>query len=453
MSKRGNHTRGLRDFIQKGCGGLGLLFRRPGIQEVDEALLQARGRYSLRVWWLLLRETIFQARTHDLGTKSGSLTYSTILSCGPLLASAFFFFQQFGGLDKLIDETLVPLISSYFSEDVGDQLQGYLKLFVLNFKPAVLGSVAIATFLVTVVGLLGGIEKAFNSICAAPFKRPLWRQVLNYWTLLTITPFVITLSTSQLSRIFSNTIWLQSAWNHVSWLVYILSFGALAFGFSLLFYFLPNRSLPFKALFWGGLLTALMFRILQIINIFLTSNILENSTATALYGTAPLIAVALFFWLRLVWIVVLFGACFVVSIANFEEHLRSEETFVTPVDGLLNCAAVFAAVCEDYRSSGDGMDVLRLANVSGVSHFAVIHWLDWLRKRRVVFASAANGVERHFPTHLGLSMEQNPEIFVEKVLFSRLEDSDGNLNSCEGFLAQTTEIIKTRIRKAPHIDS
>lgn len=417
------------------------LLRRPGAIEIEEAFAKSGSRYSVRVWWLLLRETIFQAMNHDLNTKSGSLTYSCILAIGPLLATAFFFFQQFGGLEKLIDETLVPLISAYFSSDVGEQLQGYLKTFVANFKPAVLGSVAIATFLVTVIGLLAGIEKCFNSIFAVSIKRPLWRQVLNYWTLITITPFVVTLSASRLSSSFSNAVWVKTAVENFYWVGSFVSFSVQAFLFSLLFYFLPNRTLPFRALLWGGIFTASLFRILQYINVMLTQNVLANTTTTALYGTAPIIAVALFFWLRLVWMVVLFGACLVVSVANFEEHFRCDDSHLAPAEGLLQCASVYAAVCDDYLRSGEGAEVSRISDTAGVSIETAQHWLNWLRKRRVLFVSNSSAEEAYLPTHYGLSLQNNPRTFVEKILFFNFKNDGSNSESGASFIEQVERIL------------
>jgi YihY family inner membrane protein len=398
------------------------LLTRPSALEIDEEFVCKGRKYSPRVWWLLLRESIYQANTHDLGTKSSALTYSFILALGPLLATAFFFFQQFGGLEKLIDETLVPLISAYFSEAAGKQLQSYLIDFVRNFKPALLGSVAIATFLVTVVGLLYGIEKSFNDIFASPTKRPFWKQVLNYWTLLTLTPFVVTFSTSKTATLWDKVPSIQALASKLSVVGHLFSFGVLTLGFAALFLILPNRGVPLKGLLWGGALTAFLFKILQYINVFLTKNIFANTTATALYGTAPIIAVAFFFWIRLVWLVLLIGACLAVAIANFEEFANADSCELAPVDGVLFCAGVFAAVCNDYRASGNGISVQRIAAQLDISAASVEKWIFWLEKRRVVFSSASNMGACFFPTHYGLSLESEPKTFLEKILFFRFAE-------------------------------
>ncbi len=407
------------------------LLLRPSPLEIEREFVERGKKYNLRVFWLLIRETIYQANNHDLGVKSAALTYSFILALGPLLATAFFFFQQFGGLEKLIEETMVPLISSYFSEAAGEQLKSYLLGFVHNFKPALLGSVAIGTFLITVIGLLYGIEKAFNDIFASPTKRPLWRQVLNYWTLLSITPFVITFSTSKTAEIFSKMPSVNGFIEKLAVLGHIFSFGVLTLGFAALFLILPNRALPLKGLLMGGALTAILFKFLQYINVFLTKNIFTNTTANALYGTAPIIAVAFFFWIRLVWAVLLLGACFAVAVSNFEEIANADADDAAPVDSMFFCAGVFAAVCDDYRSSGNGVSVSRISSTTGIAIPIVEKWVKWLEKRRVVFSSASNLGACFYPTHYGLSLENNPKVFLEKILFFRFakeqfaDDSDG----------------------------
>jgi YihY family inner membrane protein len=423
-----------RNFFQN-------LLLRPTPLEIEKEFVERGKKYSLRVFWLLVRETIHQANNHDLGVKSGALTYSFILALGPLLATAFFFFQQFGGLEKLIEETMVPLISSYFSDAAGEQLESYLMNFVRNFKPALLGSVAIGTFLLTVVGLLYGIEKAFNDIFASPTKRPLWRQVLNYWTLLSITPFVITFSTSKTAEIFNKMPSVNALAEKLAILGHIFSFGVLTLGFAALFLILPNRSLPLKGLLMGGALTAILFKFLQYINVFLTKNIFANTTANALYGTAPIIAVAFFFWIRLVWLVLLIGACFAVAVSNFEEIANADAEDAAPVDSMFFCAGVFAAVCDDYRSSGSGVSVSRISGATGIAIPVVEKWVKWLEKRRVVFSSTSNIGACFYPTHFGLSLEKEPRMFLEKILFFRFaqehyaDDSDGPfLNRIEAML-------------------
>ncbi len=428
------------------------LLTRPSAPEIDSAFAisataaSGKKRYSCRILWLLLRETVYQAQNHDLGTKSGALTYSSILALGPLLATAFFFFQQFGGLEKLIEETLVPLISAYFSDAAGSQLQLYLKDFVQNFKPALLGSVAIATFLVTVIGLLYGIEKAFNDIFASPTRRPIWRQVLNYWTLLSITPFVVTLSTTKSTSFLSKLPNIQDTLDKFSFVGGVFSFGVLVAGFALLFLILPNRSVPMKCLLWGGALTAILFRLLQYINVFLTRNIFANTTATALYGTAPIIAVAFFFWIRLVWLVLLIGACLAVAVANFEEFANSDSGEAAPVDSMFFCAGVFSAVCEDYRASGNGISVARISARIGVSIGSVERWIYWLEKRRVVFSATSKFGATFFPTHYGLSLEEQPNVFLEKILFFRFGDEHDADESAGPFLTRIESILRQVVK-------
>lgn len=428
-------ARGVREFVQ-------VLLSRPSPHEIDKEFVAGGKKYNWRVWKLLIREAVYQANNHDLGTKSGALTYSFILALGPLLATAFFFFQQFGGLEKLIDETLVPIISAYFSEAAGVQLQSYLKGFVENFKPALLGSVAIATFLVTVIGLLYGIEKAFNDIFASPTKRPLWKQVLNYWTLLSITPFVVTLSTAKFATFFASS-YFQVLIDKLAVLGHILSFGVLALGFAALYLILPNRSVPLKGLIWGGALTAILFKALQYINVFLTRNIFANTTATALYGTAPIIAVAFFFWIRLVWLVLLIGACLAVAVANFEEFAGRQDNESAPVDAMLFCASVFSAVCEDYRGRGNGIPVARIASNSGISQDSVEKWIQWLEKRRVVFSSPSKLGTTYFPTHFGLSLENNPELFLNKILLFHFAEGNYTDQSDGPFLVRIEEMLKS----------
>jgi hypothetical protein len=105
------------------------------------------------------------------------------------------------------------------------------------------------------------------------------------------------------------------------------------------------------------------------------------------------------------------------------------------------CAGVFAAVCDDYRSSGAGVSVSRISIATGIAVPVVEKWVKWLEKRRVVFSSTSNLGACFYPTHYGLSLENDPKTFLEKILFFRFakecfaDDSDSPfLNRIEGML-------------------
>jgi membrane protein len=396
-----------------------ILLTRPSAREIELALMRAGPlKRFRRTTGLLTREFLFQIRNHDLNTKSAALTYSCILALGPLLASLFFFFHRFGGLDALINKTLVPLIAANFSNAAAEQLKGYLTAFVSNFKPDVLGSVAIASFLVTVVGLLVGIERAFNDIFIVRFRRPLWRQVINYWTLLTITPFALVVSTGKTAQFFARYPALDKIISQLSFLGQPLSIAIQSIGFALLILILPNKKIPVKAVLAGGFAAGVGFQILKAVNVFLTRNIFANATATALYGTAPILAIAFFFWIKLVWLVILGGACLSVSITSVDNIVTPGEESSSPSDGLVQCTRVFAMICADFKRSGEGISAASIATILKIDPSEVTHWLHWLEGRKAIFSAAASGTDRFFPTHQGLRFERDPRRFLAAILMT-----------------------------------
>jgi hypothetical protein len=146
--------------------------------------------------------------------------------------------------------------------------------------------------------------------------------------------------------------------------------------------------------------------------------------------------------------VVLCGACFVVSVSNFEEYFRSDDSQSAPAESLLQCASVFAAACEDYQRSGEGVEVARIAAMAGVSDAVAQHWLYWLRKRRVLFVSSSAAGEAYLPTHYGLSLQNNPKAFIETILFFKFEGTEAAADSDLSFLAQTERILRVNGRES-----
>jgi membrane protein len=427
-----------------------LLLTRPSAREIELALVRVGFlRRVTRTAGLLSREFLFQIRNHDLNTKSAALTYSCILALGPLLASLFFFFHRFGGLDALINKTLVPLIAANFSNAAADQLKGYLTAFVSNFKPDVLGSVAIASFLVTVVGLLVGIERAFNDIFAVRFRRPLWRQVINYWTLLTITPFALVVSTGKTAQFFARYPALDKIISQLSFLGHPLSIAIQSLGFAVLILILPNKKIPLKAVLAGGLTAGIGFQLLKALNVFLTRNIFANATATALYGTAPILAIAFFFWIKLVWLVILSGACLSVSITSIDDVVTPSEESSSPSNGLVQCSRVFSLICADFKRSGEGISAAAIATALKLDPTEVTHWLTWLGARKTIFSASTSGTERFFPTHQGLRLERDPKRFLASILMTHpkmaqieVEESARSLGGDDTFTRSILQMLQ-----------
>lgn len=368
---------------------------------------------------LVLREFINVARTKDLQTLSSSITYSFILALVPLLAIAFTFFKVFGGLKEFIERTMRPLILRAFQGDAGGQLASYLEALVENLETGTLGAVSFVTFFITVISLLMTIETSFNTINDVTRERSLLRRLMNYWALISLTPLLIVFSTAKSSQLvgrFTDIAALLDQFGILNVLRYLLAFSAECCVFAFLYAVLPARKPTLRAVLSGGLCAALLFELLQRLNYLIVRGTLTDSTSMQIYGSAPLLAVAFFIWIRLVWVVILVGACLAVAMTRIWEGDKVQLGGESPAQGMLHCALVFAAVCDNYRRTGTGVAPGRLASQLSLSPDEAFKWVQWLKRQHCISSLSDGRAERLIPTFQGLGLEHHPHEFVTQVL-------------------------------------
>jgi hypothetical protein len=114
---------------------------------------------------------------------------------------------------------------------------------------------------------------------------------------------------------------------------------------------IPNRKISAKALLTGSLVALLCFHGVAGINLFLTKRTFADSSMTNLYGSIPLLFVVFFIWLRLLWYVVLLGACVCLA-AEEEWHPMQKENrhFAVPFHDTLLMAGIVEAAAHDFAA-------------------------------------------------------------------------------------------------------
>lgn len=281
-------------------------------------------------WTLLkwtLRDGFHRLQGAKLGVQSAALTYSLILAFVPLLALGFTILKAVGGVEVFLEDTLDPLVRSHFGPVAGQELVRYLSSFVENMETRTLGVVALGTLFFTVVQLLVAAENAINAIAAPGFTRPWGTRFVSYWTLITLMPLLIVVSASKSRALmemvgFSGPIFGPTATGWGRLLGLLLSVGVQCLGFSCVYKALIARSVPLRYILAGGAFASFMFEGLQHLNGFVIKEMLSSRLNKTVYGTVPLVAVIVFLWMRLVWVIVLVGAAMVASLGRASHFIQ-----------------------------------------------------------------------------------------------------------------------------------
>jgi membrane protein len=134
-----------------------------------------------------------------------------------------------------------------------------------------------------------------------------------------------------------------------------------ALGFTALYVMVPNCKVSLLHGFYGGIATAIIFKVA----FFIYTEVSKNLFYDAIYGAFAALPIFLI-WLYLAWVIVLAGAVFVRSIAMGSMDLATSEPTIVKAIRLLNLVRL-AHVC------GEGVDEDRLR---AAGHFATDQWRD-----------------------------------------------------------------------------
>lgn len=285
-----------------------------------------------------------------------------------------------------------------------------------------LSVVSFVTFLGTVIALLMNIEKCVNEIFDARRERGLVRKFFNYWVLMSFTPVVIGFSSVKSTQFLNNFEFAEQFLDPVSHggilnvARYAVGLLTQTAGFLALFAFLPARRTGFRSLLVGAVTTTALFEALQFVNLYLTRSALADSTATEIYGTIPLIAVIFFVWIRLIWLVILLGACVCRATGKLLDDDTTAHTHTGLAADLFLCARLFDDACAAFEEDGKPRSFGQLVSARGFTQEQGERVLWWLTQTKLLFAQDESRDALLVPTPKGQRLRRSPREFLREML-------------------------------------
>lgn len=128
-------------------------------------------------------------RENELRLVAAALAFSTVLSIIPFLALTLSVFQSVDGLEALVPK-IQSLFFRYFREAFGQEILGYIKLFLQKIKPQALGTGAALFLIFTSMRLLQDMEYGINRMWHKT-PSPLYRRMLVAWAFMIFIPVVL----------------------------------------------------------------------------------------------------------------------------------------------------------------------------------------------------------------------------------------------------------------------
>ncbi len=296
--------------------------------------------------------------------RASAMTFTTLLTIGPVLVIALSVLQAFGALRGLQDQ-LESFLLDNLSPGSQEQFRGWLYTFFESVRSGAFRGISLMVLFGGMLGLLGSIEQAFNDIWGVHRGRSLFQRFSTYTTLMVFGPILIGISLS-----FTATV---ETWALRSWIATLSPvvrefFGVgmkllppilTGFAFTLLYTIMPNVKVNVRASLPAGLVAGVLW---EVSKIGYTTWLRHASHYGTLYGS--LAAVPLFLiWVYVSWLVVLFGAQLAFARDAADDFRLEEGALKASVRERLRVAFhLVMASSRSYRSESGAPDLIRLSH-------------------------------------------------------------------------------------------
>jgi membrane protein len=305
---------------------------------------------------------------HGVTFRAAALTYFSVLSVVPFLASAFALLKGFGVYHSFVRGTLRPYLQDTFAANPAlyDAMERIL-LFVDQTDVSRLGTLAVLFLLYTSVTLISNVEDALNDIFGAKAGRPFVRQLTDYTTLLVIAPILLVVATTlsaaaQSSRFvlfLRHTLALGPVIDFIVGVAPILVVGVALFS---IYVILPNVRTRVTSALLGAAVAAVLWQGALVLHVQSQMGVARYNALYSGLGAIPIFLV----WTYVSWIVVLVGAQIAASHQNEKEtRQRFRARHVDQALREMLAVVLAARVARDFLDSvpRDGRALAELVEV------------------------------------------------------------------------------------------
>lgn len=277
-------------------------------------------------WWHRLDRERLQAFAQFLWVRfwddrcfetAGALAYTTLFGLVPLSMVVFGILQAFPVFDTWSAQ-LTNFVFSNFVPGSAAVIQAKLREF--SAAASSLTSTGVLVLLGSLLVTMWSIESTFNRIWRVPTTRPKLGRFLMYWALLTLGTLVAVGSLALTSYVFALPVLsgVESAPLGQRALRLLPNLVELSL-FTVAYWQIPHRTVPFRFALLGGLFATLLFEIAKQGFAFY---LLRVPTYETVYGTLAAVPIFLI-WIYVSWVVVLLGASLAASLSAFRYQPRA----------------------------------------------------------------------------------------------------------------------------------
>ena len=250
----------------------------------------------------------------EVGRTAASLAFTTLLGLVPLFTVAFAYVSRFP-LFARSQDAFEAFLLRFFLPGSGAVVRHYLTEFVA--KSGELKGVSTLFVVITAVLLVWQVDREINTIWGTREPRSFARRIFVYALALTAGPALIGAGIYFIDWLIEQSIAATSLdAQALTLLVQPVALIVDTAVFTLIYAFVPARSVPFKLALVGGLLAAIAFEAAKHGFRFYITQVPTYQVIYGALATLPLFLI----WIYLSWVIVLVGAAITATLA--ERHGR-----------------------------------------------------------------------------------------------------------------------------------
>lgn len=318
-----------------------------------------------KTWFQFILFVINRFEADKCRQNAGSLTYTTLFAVIPMLTVFLVIVSSIKALAPARQQMQQYIYANLLPRS-GVAVEQYLNNFAE--KSSNLTVIGVLILFITAVLMLSTIEDAFNQIWRVKKARGGIIGFMRYWTILSLGPILLgsafALSSTVSSMNFLNNNIAGYEMNGAFWL-WLISSVLTCLGFSVLYWTVPNQSVPIRSAFIAGTFSGVVFEILKQIFGIIMSNFTSYELIYGAFAAFPIFLL----WVFLSWNIILLGV--EVSYALTAFHATSNISR-HPVLAMLDILELF------YNKQKVGLEVTDSEGISILGRGEIERWSEYI---------------------------------------------------------------------------
>ncbi|MDR0437653.1 MAG: YihY/virulence factor BrkB family protein [Bacteroidales bacterium] len=256
-------------------------------------------------------------------TSASDLTYYTLFAVVPFFAIAYGVAISMG-METVLNEQIYSAFSGQGA--LSEKLIEFAQKTIAETKGGLVTIVASAFFLWAIFSMLESIETNMNQVWNVDKKRNFGKRMLGYLLFTIFGPVLLVAGSGVNIFISANIIEAiadETIQNSLSILTsFLIPIAVFSFLFFLIYQVVPNRKIKIRSSLVAAIIAGAAFQILQYYYFNIQMSISAYNTIYGSFAVLPLLLI----WVRMSWMIVLFGAELAFAIEHENDFISSRQS-------------------------------------------------------------------------------------------------------------------------------